>query len=83
MPYQSLFGDDFEEGDPSPTQEHMRSIAKVGGQSTYRTYGVEHFTRIGKLGGGVTAKRGKEYYSLIGKKGALARKAKKDGSTGT
>lgn len=78
MPYRSIFGDDFEEGDMSPTQEHMRAIAKVGGQSTYRTYGVEHFASIGKLGGRVTKKRGKEYYSEIGKKGALARKAKRE-----
>jgi len=34
---------------------------------------IEHYSKIGKKGGNTTKKYGKEYYSEMGKRGALKR----------
>jgi general stress protein YciG len=77
-------GDDFDEGEDTPIQTHMRRIGRLGGLETSYSHGSEHFQDIGHIGGKTTLERhGREYYVELGKKGGLARAAKRNQNQGS
>lgn len=58
---------------PKPGSE----AAKHGGQATRDKWGVEHFRRIGALGGAMVRKeRGPEFYKEMGRRGGEATRRK-------
>src|SRR5262249_45031938 len=68
-----------EEGNPMSAQQPPRKLTKaearrLGGLTTKRRHGTEHFRRAGSLGGkALLQKYGPEHYRKIGKAGFLAR----------
>jgi general stress protein YciG len=72
------FGDDYGPDEPTPTQERMSAIGKVGGARTKEYHGRIHFIVAGRKGGSVTKERmSPEFYTEIGRKGGLAKAARK------